>query len=81
MRYSPNCRYFVAFQAWEGLGRFGSIEDPLQIIPVQLVQVGVDGIQLALQAVSALFVPDEGRTVVAQVLGEGLQVPGSVGQF
>ena len=41
----------------------------------------VGGVQLAAQEEAAFFVPAEGRAVVAAVAGEGLQIPGGVGEF
>ncbi|MOA09158.1 hypothetical protein D3C78_1289680 [compost metagenome] len=43
--------------------------------------MSVVGIQFALELVAAVGVPGEGLAVVAQVLGEGFEVVGGVGQF
>ena len=61
--------------AGEGLGL---------MVPLVLraeVEVEEGGVQLAPQQEAALLVPAEGRAIPAAVVGEGLQVPGCVGEF
>ena len=40
----------------------------------------VEGVEAGAQVAAFLFVPDEGRAVVAEVSGEGGQVVGGVGE-
>jgi hypothetical protein len=57
----------------------GSFASPLLVAPE--VEVEEAGVELGAKESPALGVVAEGRAVIAQVLGERLQVPGGVGEF
>lgn len=48
---------------------------------VEVVEVEVEGVELAAEMSASGFVPGEGGGVVAEVFGEGAHVLGRVGQF
>src|SRR5262245_20233580 len=69
-------RLFVfAFDDGEGL------QNVVRVVAPNAVEVEVGRVEFAAQQEAALFVPAEGRARVAAVGGEGLQVPGSIGEF
>ena len=45
----------------------------------EAVEVEVEGVEAGTQVAAFLLVPDEGRTVVAKIAGEGHHVVGGVG--
>ena len=59
----------------------GGVEDVAEFVAGEAVEVGVVGVEFGAEVGTALWVPDEGVAVIAHVLGEGLQVPGGVGEF
>ena len=65
----------LALDDWEGL------HDVVRVVAPDAVEVEEGGVQLAAEQEAALGVPAERRAVVAEVAGEGLQVPGGVGEF
>ena len=52
-----------------------------QVGAVQPVHPGVDGVQLAFEAMAALLVPLKRRAFVTEIAGEGFQFPGGEGQL
>ncbi len=77
---------FVVFENAEGFAGevgtvdVGGVEDVAEFVAGEAVEVGVVGVEFGAEVGTALWVPDEGVAVVAHVLGEGLQIPGSVGE-
>jgi len=57
----------VALQAGEGRTWIWRVQDPFQISSVEVIEMGEDGVELALQAVPAVLVPPEGWAVEAQM--------------
>src|SRR6266571_748456 len=53
----------------------------VHVIALDAIQVKISRVQLAAQQETPLFVPSEGRTIVATVFSEGFQVPGGIGEF
>lgn len=56
-------------------------EDVVGVVPRNGVEVEKGGVKFALEPEASVGVPDEGRPVIAAVTGEGLEIPGGVGQF
>lgn len=67
--------FVFAFDDGEGF------HDVVHIIAVDLVEVEGECIEFAAHEEAALVVPDEGRTIIADILREGLQIPPGVGEF
>jgi hypothetical protein len=67
----------VVFALDDGKG----LHDVVHIVAADAVEVEVSSVEFATQQKTPLFVPAEGRAVVAAVFGEGCQIPGSVGEF
>src|SRR5712691_11242683 len=68
-------RFVLALDDGEGL------HDVVPIVAADAVEVEVRSVEFAAQQKTPLFVPAEGRAVVAAVFGERGQVPGRVGEF
>jgi hypothetical protein len=68
-------RLVLALDDGEGL------HDVVHIVTADAVEVEVSSVEFATQQKTPLFVPTEGRAVVAAVLREGGQIPGNVGEF
>jgi len=75
----PVCGLVLALDDGEGAGEGLGLMVPLVLRAEVEVEEG--GVQLAPQQEAALLVPAEGRAIPAAVVGEGLQVPGCVGEF
>jgi hypothetical protein len=67
--------FVLALDDGEGL------HDVVHIVAADAVEVEIGSIEFAAQQKTPLFVPAEGRAIVAAVLGEGCQISGSVGEF
>lgn len=67
--------FVFAFDDWEGF------HDVVYVVALDAVEVKVGGIEFASQEEAAIAIPTEGGTVVATVLGKGLEIPGGVGKF
>ena len=65
----------LAFDDGEG------VHDVVDVGAVDLIEVEVERVEFAAHEEAALVVPDEGRTVIADILREGLQIPCGVGEF
>ena len=77
----PERLLLVALQRRErDAGRL-RVQNPLHLRAIQLVHVGKDRVQLALQAMTGVLVPRERRSVVAEARRETLDVIGRVGEF
>jgi hypothetical protein len=67
--------FVLAFDDGEGL------QNVVRVVAPNAVEVEVGRVEFAAQQEAARFVPAERRASVAAVGGEGLQVPGGVGEF
>ena len=56
------------------------VEDVGRVIPGEAVEVEVEGVEAGAEVAAFLFVPGKGRSVVAEVAGEGGHVVGGVGE-
>jgi len=57
------------------------LHDVVHIVAADAIEVEIGSVEFATQQKTPLFVPAEGRAVVATVCSEGGQIPGSVGEF
>ena len=55
--------------------------DVVDVVFLDAVEVEERGVQFAAQKESAVFVPLEGWSIIATVLGKGLEVPGGLDQL
>lgn len=78
---------FLALEAGEGDGGVAlrhdvlRVEDVEQLVAFKAVEVGVVSIQLTLELVTTVRIPGERPALVAQILGERLEVVSGEGQF
>lgn len=57
------------------------LHDVIDVVAGDAVEMEVGGVEFSAEKEAAIFISAEGRIVVATILGEGLQVPGGVGEF
>src|SRR5690606_16784423 len=78
---------FLLLEDAEGFGgvvgalHLGGVEDVAQLVAGQAIGAGIEGIELGPQPRPAVLVPGKGRSLVAQVPGEGRQCVGGVGEL
>ena len=66
---------------FDALKHLEGAEDVVGVVARQAVEVEEGGVEFALESEAAGGVPDEGLPLVAAVAGEGLEIPGGVGQL
>ncbi len=68
---------FFIFALHNGEG----FHDVIYVVALDAVEVEVGSIEFTAQEEAAFFIPMEGGTVIAAVLGKGLEIPSGVGKY